>query len=318
MYYIGVDFGGMSIKGGLVNEQGRIVFKCVVPTKPNGSSDSIADDLARLIDTVIKNSSADKLQIGAIGIGFPGTTDAKNGIIRYAANVNFKDYPIVSAINERLSCNLPILISNDANCAALGEAMYGQKKVDNAIFVTLGTGVGTGIIIDGKVFEGFNSMGAEGGHIRLKTGGALCGCGNKGCYEAYASASALIKQTKLAVKKHSGSILAEVSQTEGFTGKTAFIAARKNCPVALALINKYTKYVGDGMISLLNLFGSEYIIVGGGISREGDYFIKPLEEYINRYKYGHDFYPKTKVMAASLYNDAGIIGAAELYKSQSK
>lgn len=313
MYNIGIDIGGMSFKGGIVDKDGIIVYKEIVSTVLNASADRNADDLANLIKSLIKNSNIAVDEIESIGIGFPGTTDGTKGIVVHTPNINFTNYPIIKALKQRLPKDFPIYISNDANCAALGECLFGSKKIDNAILITLGTGVGTGIVIDGKIFEGYKSMGAEGGHIRIKTGGERCGCGNRGCFEAYASASALIRQTKAGIEKYPQSILAQVAQKEGeVCGKTAFIADRQGCKIAKSIIKKYTKYVGDGLISILNLFGSECIIIGGGISKEGDYFIKPLSRYINRYKYGSKFYPKTKVVAASLHNDAGIVGAASL------
>lgn len=313
MYHIGIDFGGMSIKGGLVDENGTIVYKEIAVTKAGGTSDEVTDDLAKLITAIIEKSGVPSGQIESAGIGFPGTVDSKKGVVVYTPNVDFKNYPVVARLKERLKYNLPVIVNNDANCAALGEALFGKIKVLNAILVTLGTGVGTGIVVDGQVFEGYRGMGAEGGHMRIKTGGERCGCGNRGCFEAYASATALIKQTAAAIDKNPDSLLAKVAVREGeVSGKTAFIAAREGCRVAAGVVKRYTKYVGDGIISLLNLFGSEYVIVGGGISKEGEYFIKPLARYVNRYKYGHDFYPKTKVIAATLYNDAGIIGAANL------
>lgn len=312
MLYIGIDFGGMSIKGGLVNDKGEILFKSSIQTKPNNKSDEISDDLVNLIEDIISKSSFSAKEIASIGIGFPGSVDSVKGIIRYTPNVNFNNYPIVNAIQERLKYKIPVIINNDANCAALGEAKFGKERVDNAVLVTLGTGVGTGIIIGGKVFEGFNSMGAEGGHIRIMSGGEECGCGNKGCFEAYASASALIKQTKKAIEQNPDSLLLRYANENGINGKTAFDASRAGDKVAMNVVNKYIEYVGDGIISLVNLFGSEYVIVGGGISHEGDYLIKPLSDYVNRYKYANDIFPKTKVITASLYNDAGIIGAAAL------
>ncbi len=317
MYNIGIDIGGMSFKGGIVDQKGNIVYKEVVATVPNASADKNADDLAELILILIRNSKLDVAQIASIGIGFPGTTDSDKGIVVHTPNISFEKYPIKKALKQRLNNDFPIYISNDANCAALGESLFGKQKIDNAVLITLGTGVGSGIIVDGKIFEGYKSMGAEGGHIRIKSGGEKCGCGNRGCFEAYASASALIRQTKLAIEKNPQSILAQVAQKEGeVCGKTVFIADRQGCKVAKSVIRRYTKYVGDGIISILNLFGSEYIIIGGGISKEGDYFIKPLSRYINRYKYGSKFYPKTKVIPASLHNDAGIVGAAFIGQSK--
>lgn len=312
MYYIGVDFGGMSIKGGLVDEKGNFVYKTVIETHPDAPSDEIAADVARLIEEVADKSGIGLANVLSVGIGVPGACDSKRGYIYNTTNVNFTDYYLAAEVQKRLSVKLPVYLDNDANCAALGEVLFGGRKITDALMVTLGTGVGTGIIVDGKIFGGYRNMGGEGGHTCLKMGGEKCGCGAHGCFEAYASATGLIRQTKDAIAKNPDSMLARIAEKNSISGKTAFEAARLNDKAAKAVVRRYIKYVGAGIVSILNLLGSEYVIVGGGISREGDFFIKPLSRYINRNKFGSGFYPKTKVVAATLLNDAGIVGAAAL------
>ncbi len=312
MRYIGIDIGGMSIKGGLVDECGKILYKKTVTTQPDKEDTLIVNDIVDLIKAILCESSLSADEIGGIGIGSPGSVYDEKGEIRYSCNINFRNTPIVKLIKESTGVK-NVKVSNDANCAALGETVFGAGKgAKNSVMITLGTGVGTGIVVDGRLLTGNRSAGAEGGHIQLNMGGAMCGCKKKGHFEAYASASALIKQTEDAAKKHPESLLAELAQKEGIDGKTVFIAAESGDKVAIAALKKYLKYVGMGLVNFANIFYPEVMIVGGGISNEGDTIIKPLQRYVSRNVYGAQYNPKIKVVAATLKNDAGIIGAAAL------
>lgn len=309
MNYIGIDIGGMSIKGGIVSSAGEILKKEVVTTNPWADDDVIVGDIASLIKSLIGDGAE---SVKGIGLGIPGTVDGKKGRVSVTPNINLTGTCLVKKLHAYFP-DVPIKISNDANCAALGEALFGSEKLDDAVLVTLGTGVGTGIILDGKLFEGNGGAGAEGGHMVIKTGGEKCGCGRRGCWEAYASASALIRQTRMAADKNPDSILAKIVKEDGeVNGKTVFKAQSEGCPVAQKVIKKYLVYVGDGIVNLVNIFRPKAVIVGGGISKEGERIIKPLQAYVNRKAYAPKFSPKVKVMPATLFNDAGIIGAAAL------
>lgn len=314
MYYIGIDIGGMSIKGGVVTENGEMPVKECITTEPRADEDVIIKDIANLIKGLIEKAGLTEQDISGIGLGIPGTVFGDEGRVRFAPNINFVNTPLVAKLSKYFKFHIPIRISNDANCAALGEALFGGGKgKTDVLMVTLGTGVGVGIMINGKLFEGIDSAGAEGGHMVIRTGGEKCGCGRKGCWEAYASASALIRQTAAAIKKFPDSILAEVAAEQGaVNGKTAFIAAERGCKTAKSVIRKYLVYVGDGMVNLVNIFRPQIFIVGGGISKEGDKIIKPLQKYVNKYSYAPKYSPKVKVVPATLFNDAGILGAAAL------
>ncbi|MDR3216199.1 MAG: ROK family protein [Clostridiaceae bacterium] len=317
MYYIGIDIGGMSIKTGLVDETGRLHFKKVFTTKPDEPSLIIISCIADFVKEMLAENALTLKDISGIGIGIPGSVDSKKGTVRYCCNINLVDVKLVAELSKLLNFK-NIKISNDANCAALGETRFGAGRgAANTVMITLGTGVGSGIISDGRLFEGGFSAGAEAGHTTvMMKGGDECGCGFKGHWEAYASATALIRQTKRAVEKAPTSKLAELAE-KGVTGRTAFDAAKQGCKAAQKVVRKYLEYVGIGLVNLCNLFYPEIVIIGGGISNEGDYIIKPLQRYANKYVYGRGYNPKIKITRAELLNDAGIIGAASLCMEQS-
>ena len=233
-------------------------------------------------------------------------------MIRYSCNINFVKTPFVRLLSDMLGVK-NVRISNDANCAALGETMFGAGRgARNSVTVTLGTGVGTGIVADGRLLTGNRSAGAEGGHVIIKAGGEVCGCGKRGCFEAYASATALMRQTARAAERHPDSLLARLAKEQGIDGKTAFIAAKQGDKVAKRVVSTYIRYVGTGLVGFANVFYPEVFIIGGGISKEGDALILPLRRFVRRNAYGAEFNPPIDVVAATLGNDAGVIGAAAL------
>lgn len=312
MYYIGIDIGGMTIKGGIVDEKGKIFVKDAVETKPEREYPAIVADIAALCDTLCKKAGIEKSDISAVGMGIPGTINGKTGVITYSNNINFEKVPIVNEFRKYY--NIPTFIGNDANCAALGEVTFGEHRgFKDAILITLGTGVGSGIIIDGKMLVGKNGAGAEGGHIGLRIGGELCSCGRRGCWEAYASATGLIRLTERVMAKYPDSLMHEIAEKEGkVSGRTAFDAARMDDKAGLAVVKHYTRYVAEGLVSLVNIFRPEVIFIGGGISNEGQIFFDKLQRYVTHYSYGGTRNPRVKIIKASLKNDAGILGAAAL------
>ena len=312
MYYIGIDIGGMTIKGGIVDEDGKIYIKDAVETKPERNYPEIVKDIADLCDKLCRDSGIKRSSINSIGMGIPGTINGDTGVITYANNINFEKVPIVKEFGKYY--RIPVFIGNDANCAALGEVTFGENKgYKDAILITLGTGVGSGIIVDGRMLVGKNGAGAEGGHIGLKIGGELCSCGRRGCWEAYASATALIKMCQKAMDKHPESLMHQVAAEEGkISGKTAFVAMEQGDKTAASVVRAYTKNVAEGLVSLVNIFRPEVIYIGGGISNVGAPFFEKLQRYVSRYSYGGSRNPKVKILKASLKNDAGILGAAAL------
>ena len=310
MKYIGIDIGGMTIKAGVVTDSGAILCKKVATTKPDKADVEIIKDIARLIDDLLEENGISKDEVAGVGIGSPGSVYDEKGIIRYSCNINFRNTPIAKLVSE-LTGIKTVKVSNDANCAALGETLFGAGKgAKNTVMLTLGTGVGTGIVVDGRLLTGNRSAGAEGGHITINLGGAVCGCGEKGHLEAYASATALMHQIEDACAKNPDSLLAKRVKEEGVNGKVVFDCKAEGDKVAEKVVKRYLKYVGIGLVNYANIFYPEVLIIGGGVSNQGDNIVKPLQRYVSRHVYGAEYNPKIKVACATLKNDAGIVGAA--------
>lgn len=308
MFYLGIDLGGTNIAVGLVDENGKIVHQDSTPTLASRPGEEIVSDMCDLCEKVVKESGHTMDEVASIGVGSPGTVDNDNGVIAYANNIHMENFPMRELIQKRI--DKPVNLENDANAAAYGEYIANGNGVNNYIFITLGTGVGGGIIINKKIYRGFNFAGAELGHITLMVDGEQCSCGKKGCWEAYASVTALIRQTKEAIEKNPESLMAELSEKGGkVSGRTAFEAAKQGDKAAAEVVAMYEKYIAEGLVSILNIFQPEKLVIGGGISREGDYLLNPVKELVYKDDYNKHM-PKTEIEIASLFNDAGIIGAA--------
>ena len=316
MLIIGIDIGGMSIKGGVVDENGAIVYRAVRETRTATALDGslIIADVAELLAKLLAGAGGAG-KVKGIGIGIPGSIDSKRGVIVYSNNIKLLDVHIVEEL-QKIYKTLPVYIANDANAAALGEVKFGSaKNYKNVVFVTIGTGIGTGLVLDGKLFEGNCSAGAEGGHTVIAMGGEPCNCGRRGCLEAYASATALMRQTKAAMERCPDSIMHELSKTRGkVSGRTAFEAAAKGDEAGLSVVKRYLGYVGEGLINFANIFRPDAILIGGGLSNESKYpMFEALQEYMDEYCFGiKNGNPRVLVKKAALGNDAGILGAASL------
>ena len=312
MYRIGIDLGGTNIVAAVVDDQYNIVGKSKTPTNSPRSAEEIFDDIAKVCREAIAEANLTIDDISSIGMGTPGTVNG-DGVIEFANNLGFNNVPAREMLKERLG-DLPVYIDNDANCAALGEAYAGcGNGSNNFVAVTLGTGVGSGIIVDGKIVKGVNFAGGECGHMVIMVDGEQCTCGRKGCWEAYASATALIRQTKAAMEKYPDSVMHELAAEEGkVSGRTAFDAMRKGDIAGIKVVNDYIKYVACGLINIVNALQPEIVCVGGGICNEGDTLLKPLNRYVNAERYSIHSKIQTKILRAQLGNDAGIIGAALL------
>ena len=247
-----------------------------------------------------------------MGIGSPGTCNADTGIVEYSNNLRFENLPLRDMLQGMLGRK--VYIENDANAAALGEALAGAAKgAQSCVCITLGTGVGGGIIIDGKIYGGFNFAGAELGHTVIVVDGEMCTCGRQGCWEAYASATGLINQTRRAMVNHPESAMWQICEDlEQVNGRTAFDGMRAGDPVAKEVVDTYIKYVATGLVNVINIFQPEVLCIGGGICKEGDTLLVPLEAQIRRERYSKYSTHQTRLCVATLGNDAGIIGAAFL------
>lgn len=313
MYNIGIDLGGTNIKVGLVDENYNIVSKATAKTNLPRPAAEICDSI---VDTVWEALNAAKVTIGevnSIGIGTPGTANRNSGVVLYSCNLGFNNTDLRTLIKAKLGKE--VYVENDANAAAFGEVLNGAGKgYKDVVVVTLGTGVGGGIIIGGKIYTGFNFCGAELGHTVIQFGGRQCGCGRRGCFEAYSSATALINMTKEAMEADKSSKMWEIAGSlDAVDGKTAFDGMRANDKTATDVVNGYIEYLGCGLTNIVNTFQPEVLLIGGGICKEGENLTKPLEEIIKRDSYCIDPNRSTKLDIAKLGNDAGIIGAAYLY-----
>ena len=317
MLTIGVDLGGTNIAAGIVDldHDYSIIRKDSVPTGADRDASAIVDDMAGLCVSLLKEENLSPSDIAYIGIATPGTADSDTGVVKYANNLPFYDFPIGEELAKRTGIS-KVLIENDANAAAKGEAVCGAAKGRaNSVMITLGTGVGGGIIIDNKVYSGFNHAGAELGHIVIQKDGVPCSCGRKGCWESYSSATALIRMTreKLAAV---GSASRMWNMVDGdlskVSGRTAFAAAREGDAAAQEVVDEYLDYLASGIASIINIFAPEILSIGGGISNEKDNLLIPLKERIKKETYTRGNVKETEIRIATLRNDAGIIGAAVL------
>lgn len=322
MYYIGIDLGGTNIAAGIVDEQCNMVVKGSVPTGRLRSFEEIIKDMAGLCKGLMNDAGVTESEIGAIGIASPGAPNVEEGRIVYSANIpSFTNAPVCSELKKYFP-GKEVFIENDANAAAFGEIIAGAAKGEkDAVMITLGTGVGGGIVIDGKIYAGFNHAGGELGHMVIKANGVRCGCGREGCWEAYASVTALIRETAEVIEEYPDSIIHQMIKKENgrISGRTAFDAMRSGDAAGKAIVNQYIEYIGIGLANIINIFQPKKIVVGGGISKEGETILTPLRKYVKEQTYaaGEPNRKTAEIVEAKLGNDAGIIGAAMLFK-QSK
>ena len=313
MYRIGVDLGGTNIAVGLVNENMEIVVKKSLPTGAERKAEEIVADIAALCKAVCEEKGIAVNEVESVGIASPGIANNATGVVEYANNLPFLNLPIAKLLEGHLGINR-IRVANDANAAAWGEAVAGAAKGSkNSIMITLGTGVGGGIIINDEIYCGFNCAGGELGHIVIEVDGAPCSCGRRGCWEAYSSATALIRMTqeKIDECRATGRKTIMTDQPK-VSGRTACDAMRAGDEAAKEVYDKYIKYLASGLATIINIFQPEVISLGGGVSNEGQSLIDALLPIVRKEQYGGGLVPLTDIRIAKLKNDAGIIGAAML------
>ncbi len=308
MYYVGIDLGGTNIAAGLVTEDAKILSNKSIPTRAERPWQEIVADMATLAKDVINMAGVEISEVAGVGIGCPGSIDNENGICAYSNNIKMEKADIAGEFKKHF--DIPVNLENDANAAALGEYEVNGQGAKSYVFVTLGTGIGGGVILDGKIFRGHNGVGAEIGHTVIVSGGEDCTCGRKGCWEAYGSVTALIRQTKEAMAKNPDSLLHKLAEKEGkVTGKMTFDAAQQGDKVAQEVLDAYFGYVAEGITNMVNVFQPEKVVIGGSVSKQGDYLLNPIKERVNKDDYNR-YMHKAEVEIATLFGDAGIIGAA--------
>ncbi len=317
MYYLGIDLGGTNIGCGLVDVNGKLLLKKSCKTGAQRAKEEIMADMTALVLQIVEEFGCGLEKIAFCGIASPGIANSNTGILEYSCNLpSFLNFNIVEDLKKRTGI-ARISLENDANCAAKGEAEAGAARdFRNSVFITLGTGVGGGVILDGKVFHGFNFAGAELGHVVIEANGVPCSCGRKGCWESYSSALALCRMTREEMKRSSHSLMWEEcgGKLENVGGRTVFQALRRGDEAAQRVLDEFSYYLGCGITNMVNIFQPEIISVGGGISAEGETLLAPVREILDREQYSRNCEKKTILKKAELGNDAGIIGAALLWR----
>ena len=313
-YYVGIDLGGTNIAAGVVDEKFRIIALSKLKTNRELPGDEVIRCCAEAARLAVENAGLKMENISAVGLGSPGTVNCETGVIEYANNLNFANTPAAEILRSELG--IPAYAENDANAAAYAEFVAGSAVgAKDVVCITLGTGVGGGIIIGGKLYSGFNYGGAELGHTVIDINGPECTCGRHGCFEVYSSATGLIRMTVEAMKEHPESMMHSM-MGDHVSAKLAFAAMRAGDETAKAVVDKYIKYLAAGITNTINVFQPDILCIGGGVCNEGDNLLIPLREQVAGEVYTRRGSKNTKIVIASLGNDAGIIGAAYLWQSR--
>ncbi len=312
-YYLGIDLGGTNIVAGVVDAAYNIVAKCKTPTLSVRPMEDVVADMAKMATQAIAEAGLSKNDVSYVGIGVPSPIDPNTKNFIYSNNLGWRQVDLQGEFHKHW--NIPVRLANDADSAALGEAIAGAARdYDNVLMVTLGTGVGGGMVLNKKLWRGGDGFCIEPGHMTLVYDGFPCTCGRKGCLEAYASVTGLIRMSidMMTVYPHSlmwdecGRDLNRVN------GRTSFNAAKRGDKAGLAVVKQYIDYLGGGLASYTTLLRPQAIIIGGGLSNEGEYLIAPLREIVAKTMYAGDLLAPPAIVRATLGNDAGIIGAALL------
>jgi glucokinase len=306
-YYIGVDIGGTNISAGAVRADGELLLKKSVKTGKERSYGEVAADIIALVKE-IRQEAGDGAK--GVGLGCPGSCNKSTGTVEFSGNLNWHNVPLTADIEE--GTGLPAFLENDANAAAYGEFIAGAAKgLNSAVVITLGTGVGAGIIINGKVFCGENYAGGEIGHTVISVDGPACTCGRSGCFEVFSSATGLIRMTGEAMQKNPDSTMNTITEELGkVSARTAFIAARQGDEAGKKVVDDYIKYLACGITNVINTFQPDCLCIGGGVCNEGDYLLVPLRKLVAEEVYTRGSAKNTEILICELGNDAGIIGAA--------
>lgn len=306
-YYMGLDVGGTSIKGLVINEKGDILSEGCVPVEVGAD---LADTIEVLADELVQRMGVVFSQISGIGVCCPGLIDTTTGTVLFAGNLELKNYPLKKLLVDKFK--LRVEVCNDANAAALGEAKFGVGKgYDNSIMITLGTGVGGGIVIDGKLFEGNKGAGTEVGHMVIEKGGLKCTCGRRGCFEVYCSARALTAKTKFEMEEDTGSDMWKTYTNDTADGKTAFEYMDSD-KTAKRIADWYINHLACGITNLANIFRPNIVMLGGGVAAQGSRLTAPLQKLVDKELFGGTDFAPVKIECASLGNRAGAYGAAAL------
>lgn len=314
-YHLGIDIGGTNIACGIVSEECEIIARSKVRTNSPRPYDEILADIIRAGELACEEAGITPAQLDSIGMGCPGTCNQDTGVVEYSNNLGFKNAPLRPDVEKHFCVRT--YLGNDADAAAFGEYCAGSAKgADSAVVITLGTGVGSGIIINGKIYNGSNFAGGEIGHTVIVVDGRPCTCGRNGCFEAYSSATGLVTTTREYAAKNPDSLMARLIKQEGrVSARTAYQAMKQGDPVGLEVTEQYVKYLAVGITNVINIFQPDILCIGGGVCNEGDTLLVPLKKAVAEQVYTRNSAKNTEIVICSLGNDAGIIGAAMLHKA---
>ena len=309
-FYIGVDIGGTNIKAGVVGAEGNIVGEADLPTGSDRPQEVVFGDILEAAERAIAAAGVPRGEIHAVGVGCPGTVVPASGVVVYNNNLGWKDFPLGRLLGEALS--RPVRVENDANAAALGEVCAGSAKgASSAMILTLGTGVGSGFVVDGRIWTGWSSAASEFGHMVIVRGGRPCTCGRLGCLEAYASATGLIAMTREAMAEHPESLMNVLAAEEGRVGgHTSFVAAERGDAAALRVVDEYVASLACGVTNIVNGLQPEVVSLGGGVGKQGERLLEPLRRKVYAEVYGGCGERFTRLTSCTLGYKAGLIGAA--------
>lgn len=308
-HILGIDIGGTAVKIGIVTNQGELLKKWEMPTDTTNKGETIVTDIWKNIQKQFEQLDPELTDIDVIGIGSPGFIDSENGIIYSSVNIGWKDFHLAETFQSL--ANLPVFVANDANVAALGEYWIGAGQgANNLIAVTLGTGVGGGIIVNGEIVNGENGTAGEIGHITVNHYGARCNCGRIGCLETIASATGIVRQAHEESKQNTNSLIAKFIEENGtITSKDVFDLANQGCQLSQDIIARTTDVLGLAISNVASLINPSKVLIGGGVSQAGEPFIEQINQSFKKYALPR-IYEVCEIKLAALGNDAGIIGAA--------
>ena len=316
MLYIGIDVGGTTCKVGIVDENGNILHKSSCPSGTERGYKAIIEDMSQLALRLLLENGHTLDEVHSVGVGIPGIQDPRTGRLPFCTNLKWYDVPMIELIQQTI--DKPVYIANDATVAGLAESIAGVSAgTKNSVFITLGTGVGGGVILDGKIFAGSHGVGSEVGHMTTVAGGELCSCGNRGCWERYASATALIREGRRAAEANPDSAIAKAvnGNLDAIEARTVVDLAKAGDPDCTALFDNYCYHLAVGLVNLINLYDPEIIALGGGVSHAGEFLLDKVNAILPKLVF-YKTMPYAKVVLAKLSNDAGIIGAAMLGRQE--
>ena len=313
-HYLGIDIGGTNISAGVVDESYAMLSKEKVKTLNERPYSDVLSDIIKAANAAVHAAGITFDEVECVGVGCPGTCNRETGCVEYANNLHWENVPLAADLEKALGKRT--YFDNDANVAAYGEYLAGAAKgAKNAVVITLGTGVGAGIIINGEIYSGSNFAGAEIGHTVIVFDGAQCSCGRKGCFEAYSSATGLIRMTKEAAVRNPSSLIKELAEADGkYSARTAFNAAKLHDETGIEVVDSYIKHLACGIANTINVFQPDILCIGGGVCNEGDNLLLPLKKLVAENIYSKNSTKNTEIVICSLGNNAGIIGAAMLGK----